>query len=82
MLGDGTKLDLLGLHKDEQTQSKQCEGQLVAGIGHIFDGIFCYTDQGCGGKVIKIENINKGTKGIQQGINKGHAERDDSQLLA
>ena len=82
MLGNGAELHFLGLHEDEQAQSNQGEGQLVAGIGDIFDGFFRDADQGGAGEVVQIENIHKGAECIQQGINKGHAECDDGKFLA
>ena len=79
--GNRAELNLLGLHENEQTQSKQSKGQLIAGIGNIFNGVFGHTDEGSGGKIVQIENIHKGAEGIQQRINKGHAEGDDGQFL-
>jgi hypothetical protein len=82
MMQDRTKLDLLGFHEDEQTQSKQRKGQLIAGIGDSFNGLFCYVNQRSAGEVVQVENVHKGTEGIQQGVNKGHAEGDNCQFLA
>ena len=67
VLGYGAELDLLGLHEDEQTQSKQGEGQLIAGIGHGFDGLFGDIHQGGIGNIFNQEEciVQEGTECIQ-----------------
>ena len=82
MLGNSTKFNFFSFHEDEQTQSEQCKGQFIAGIGYVFNGLFCYANQGRAGDVIQIEHIDEGAKGIQQSINKRHAERNNSKFFA
>ena len=80
VLGDGTELDFLGFHEDEQTQCKQSKGQFVAGIGNIFNGFFGDTDKGSAGNIVQIENINKGAESIQNCIDK--ASKTQTAIIA
>ena len=84
VLGQRTELNLLTLHKDEQAQSKQGEGQLIAGIGNGFHGFLGNIHKGSTGHIFNQEEriIQKGAEGIQQGIHEGHAEGHDGQLFA
>ncbi len=84
MLGDGAKLDTLGFHKDEQAQRKSGKGQLIAGIGHGFDGLLGYIHKRCVCDILHQEEsiIKECTKCIQQSIHKGHAEGNNGQLFA
>ena len=83
VLRNRAKLDLLGLHEDKQTQSKQGEGQLIAGICDGLDSLFCDIHQGRGSHILDQEEcvVQEGAEGIQQGVNKGHAESDNGQNL-
>ena len=81
VLRNRAELYLFGLHEEEQNQTKQCKGQLVAGIGHIFDGFFGDAYQRSACEVIQIEDVNEGTECVQQSIDEGHAESNDGELL-
>ena len=81
MLGNGAKLYLFGLQEDEQAQGEHGKRQLIAGIGHIFNGFLGHIHQGRIGNVFNQEEsiIQECAEGIQQCVHKGHTECHDSQ---